>query len=200
MVYRFTSIHAFTVLEMLMGVCILGLVSMVAAPSLYQTVIAPVTTSRATGGDRNGVFRDTLGQLKSVLAGAASQGGQSQSSLFIIGQGLHGARCTQSLGTLNTDFPGDQTGCILNNGAWVFNLQESQNTVQAMNIDWNGNEAPNQWGEDRMAILASWDAAPKSLIWGNTMVISLTENVSEIGAGDIIPLKGPSRTLYDTLY
>jgi prepilin-type N-terminal cleavage/methylation domain-containing protein len=179
--------RGFTLTELLISLSVLGLVSAITLPKVFASV--DETQKKA-------VFKETLNSLQQLFATEAAFGGTSQPSLALVQKGLNAKECSARLSVTRPSGRNTRYGCVLQNGAYILDLNGT-GTGETITIDWNGNAAPNTFGQDRMVVLASWSTQNVNTVAGNN-ASSQTGRV-EIRPGEVLPNLA-SRSLYNSLF
>jgi prepilin-type N-terminal cleavage/methylation domain-containing protein len=178
----------FTLAELLISLSVLGLISAITLPTIFQSV----QTRK-----ENAVFKETISSLQDVVKSAASNGAHPQSMYAMVEKNMNVVRCNTNLGVLNPDEAQYQSGCILSSGAWIIRLEPWSQSFAEVVIDWNGNEPPNVMDKDRIRLAMNWGMEPITDYWG-VSVLSRT-GVNELRPGEMRPWTW-SKTRYDEIF
>jgi prepilin-type N-terminal cleavage/methylation domain-containing protein len=147
--YSSTPLNAFTLSELLISLSILGLIAVLTLPSIISSV---------QQGRRNAVIKETINVLEVALQDIIVNHPYETDLNAIFKETISGAECSDTLVLVNAPSPTDPKGCVFVNGAIVYNINGSANQWDTVMLDWNGNDAPNTGGDDRITLAINYGA------------------------------------------
>jgi prepilin-type N-terminal cleavage/methylation domain-containing protein len=184
----FFQTAGFTLSELLISLSVLGLISALTLPTVFNSV----NTRK-----EKAIFRETISSLQEVVKDAAANGAQPQGIYTMVEKNMNVVRCNSNLGVLAPDEAQYQSGCILQNGAWIIRLEPWVEDFAEVVIDWNGNEAPNTMNKDRIRMAMTWGIEPKTGYWSDTVLNRV--GVNELRQGEVRPWKW-SKDRYNEIF
>lgn len=184
--------RGFTLSELLISLSVLGLIAALTLPAIFNSV---------NKAKRSAIIKETLNAIQTAALEESSTTAASSDSFGFFRKHLNVKECTNTLPMLNPWNSEDYIGCVLHNGAWLKNLNNLDESLEVIHLDWNGDEGPNTFGEDRMLVTVNWGPAPRTEIWtGNSSASVHGTDHPEIKQGELIPWAGVHRTMYNDVY
>jgi prepilin-type N-terminal cleavage/methylation domain-containing protein len=184
------SIKGFTLSELLISLSVLGLISALTLPAIFNSVDEQ---------KKKAVFKETLTALAEASAEESNTDARSMGSIKFIESNMNSQSCSTNMSITNPTDPRDVFGCILQNGAYVYHLDKVSDTNDNLVIDWNGNAPPNIHGQDRLIVWINWGAEPVTSTVDGNISTSLMGNPTSLNPGQILP-RIEDATMFTDLY
>jgi type II secretory pathway pseudopilin PulG len=147
---------------------VLGLIAALTLPTIFNSV---------NEQRKKAIFKEAIQSLSEATY-KASMEGDTTTGLAFFEKSLNCARVSSTLTISGALDAADSMGCILPNGAIISNLNQAL-TQETFWIDWNGNEAPNARGQDRLGLGVNWGANPTTNL--------TTQGIPTLRPGEIKP-------------
>jgi prepilin-type N-terminal cleavage/methylation domain-containing protein len=174
-------LHAFTLSELLISLSVLGLISALTLPSIFNSV---------NDAKKKAVFKESINAVSAAINQVAMNGEVYTNDLTLFKEKLNAKECSNNL-TITAPFGvNDKFGCVLHNGAYLTNLNNTTTRyVSLVYLDWNGNDHPNLSGNDRTFFLVNWgsNTAVDMDISGSVLSLSGFTPKGSMAPGEIAP-------------
>ena len=180
-------LRAFTLSELLISLSVMGLISALTLPTVFNSV---------DEAKKKSVFKETFNAIQQLVTTESAFGGTTKRSLDLVREGLNVKECTNRLAVTSPSHSRDRFGCVLQSGAHVMNLDRT-GTGDSITLDWNGNAAPNRMGEDRISILVNWGTQSVNTMPGSNILASTGR--AELRAGEVLP-ELRSKALFEAIF
>jgi prepilin-type N-terminal cleavage/methylation domain-containing protein len=158
--------EGFTLSELLISLSVLALISALCLPGIFVEVQEI---------KRKAVLKESLSMLSRLIVAESQKDEPAQNSQELFTNNGNIVECRWDLPVINPNGSGDDdNGCRLMTGAWVLDVN-GHAQFDSVQLDWNGMEAPNELGKDRIAIAMNWGEEPytdTTYLMGNDSVRS----------------------------
>jgi prepilin-type N-terminal cleavage/methylation domain-containing protein len=181
--------RAFTLAELLVSIGVIGLIVSITLPNVHNAV---------SQQKRLNIFKEILSNLNELVLQGSNANVGEQDSIVYIPSRLNAVACSGAIGVTGITDPANDAGCKLQNGALIYHLNGVNGTVESIMIDWNGNEAPNANGQDRLGVIVNWGIEPSTDFLGVPMTTTI--GLPELRPGEMRPIIGGWDHNFQTMY
>ena len=184
--------HAgFTLSELLISLSVLGLISALTLPAVFNSV---------NDRKRIAVFKETINALASATTQESNNNARALNTLAFVNETMNVVSCNANMTITAATDTLDRMGCVLQNGAYLLHLDQTNTTSDAILVDWNGNDSPNTLGNDRMIVWLNWSAAPLATVnGGGTVSTSVMNAPATLRPGEVLP-RNAEATLFTSIF
>jgi type II secretory pathway pseudopilin PulG len=167
---------------------VLGLISALTLPAVFNAI---------NERKKMAIFKETFNALQNAASQEASNGETLQSTIEFVQKNMNVKECGTTIPISGATTSIELYACILQNGAYLYHLNGTAALGESIMLDWNGNDAPNIRGQDRLYFYLSWSNLPTTTWYGETILLLTGEN--ELKPAGLLP-SATDRTFYGTIY
>jgi prepilin-type N-terminal cleavage/methylation domain-containing protein len=139
------SRKGFTLSELLISLSVLGLISALTLPAVFNAVEQQ---------KRKALLKETLHDIQVMIQAVAARGQGNINTIDLFPRELSVTECKADLGLPGVVAP-EIGGCIFLNGVYVYGMNGTTK-IDGIGLDYNGIAPPNLTGRDRITVGINW--------------------------------------------